>query len=64
MALSPSSRVGHFHKTEPARAAGVAVGHDADPVYLSVRLEHLPQFFFRSIEVEVPNENILQASGL
>jgi hypothetical protein len=56
--------VGHLYKTEPARAAGVTIGHDANPVDLSVRLEHPPQFFFRCVEVEVPNENILQASCL
>jgi hypothetical protein len=56
--------VGHLHKTKAARASGVAVGHDADPVYLSVCLEHLPQFFFRSVEVEVANKNILQANRL
>jgi hypothetical protein len=56
--------VGHLHKSEPARTAGVPVGHDADAVYLSVYLEHLAQFFFRSVEVEVPNENVLQANRL
>ena len=38
-------RVGHLHKTEPARATGVPIGHDTDAVYLPVRLEHLPQLF-------------------
>jgi hypothetical protein len=56
-------RVRHLHKTEPARAAGVPVGHDADSVYLSVCLEHLAQFFFRRVEVEVSNENVLQANA-
>jgi heme/copper-type cytochrome/quinol oxidase subunit 3 len=35
----------HFHETESARASGVTIGHDADPVYLPMRLEHLPQLF-------------------
>jgi hypothetical protein len=55
--------IGHLHKAEAARAAGVTVGHDADPVYLSVRLEHPTQFFFRSVEVKIPNENVLQADA-
>src|SRR3984893_11317152 len=54
----------HLHETESARAASVAVGHDADPVYLPVRLEHLTKFVFRRVEVEVPNEDILQANCL
>ena len=32
---------GHFHKAEPARAPGIAVRHDADPVHLPKGLEHL-----------------------
>jgi hypothetical protein len=56
--------VRHLHETKAARAAGVAIGHDADAVNLSVRLEHLSQFFLGRIEVKVPNENILQASRL
>jgi hypothetical protein len=35
----------HFHETEAARASGVTISHDADPVYLPMRLEHLPQLF-------------------
>ena len=64
MALSPSSPFVIFHKAEPARAPGVAIGHDADAIHLTMGFEHLPQFFFRSIEVEIPNENILQANSL
>jgi hypothetical protein len=56
--------VRHLHETKAARAAGVAIGHDADAVNLSMRLEHLSQFFLGRIEVKVPNENILQASRL
>ncbi len=54
---------GHFHKAEPARASGVAVGHDADPVHLPERLKHLPQFVFRCAKAQIPHENILHASA-
>ena len=33
---------GHFHESESPRASGVAVGHDANPIHLPVRFEHLP----------------------
>ena len=33
---------GHLHEPESPRASGVAVGHDADPIHLPVRFEHLP----------------------
>jgi hypothetical protein len=55
---------GHFHKAETARAAGVAVGHNAHPIHLPIHLEHLTQLVFRRIEIEVANENILQAIAL
>jgi len=54
----------HLHEAEAARAPGVPVGHDADPVHLPVYLEQLAQFVFRSIEVEVPNKDVLQANCL
>src|SRR5271155_751851 len=54
---------GHFHKAEPARPPGIAVGHDADPVHLTVRLKHLPQFFFRCVKAQVADKNILHASA-
>jgi len=54
--------IGHFHKAETARAPGIPVGHDADAVYWSERLKNPPQFVFRCIEIQVPHENILQAS--
>jgi hypothetical protein len=41
---------GHFHKTESARAPGIAVGHDADPVHLPEWFKHLSQFVFRRVE--------------
>jgi hypothetical protein len=55
---------GHFDEAEAARAPGIPVGHDADAVHLSVYLEKLPQFVFRSVEVEVANKDVLQASCL
>jgi len=53
----------HLYETEPARASGVAVGHDAYAVHLSVRLKKLPQFVFVGVEAQIPYENILQASA-
>src|SRR5260370_42497105 len=41
---------GHFHKTKSARAPGIAVGHDADPVHLPEWFKHLAQFVFRRVE--------------
>jgi hypothetical protein len=57
-------RARHLHEAESARAPGVPVGHNADPVHLPVYLEKLSQFIFRSVEVEVPNENVLHANCL
>lgn len=57
-------RAGHLHEAESARAPGVPVGHNTDPVHLSVYLEKLAQFVFRCVEVEVPNKNVLHANGL
>ena len=54
---------GHFHKAEPARPSGIAVRHDADPVHLPERFEHLPQFIFRCVKAQVPHKNILHASA-
>jgi hypothetical protein len=55
--------VGHFDKAETARASGVAIIHNTYAVHLSVSFEELSQFFFRSIEVQVPHKDILQASA-
>jgi len=55
-------RTRHLHEAEAPRAPGIPVGHDADPVHLPMDLEQLAKFVFRSIEVEVPNENVLQAN--
>jgi hypothetical protein len=54
---------GHFHKAEAARAPGIAVRHDADPVDLPERFKHLPQFVFRCVKAQVADKNILQASS-
>jgi hypothetical protein len=54
---------GHFHETESARAPRVAVGHDADPINLSVRFKRLPEFVFVSVEAQVPHKNILHSSA-
>lgn len=36
----------HLDKTEATGASGFAIGHDADAVYLSVRLENLTELVF------------------
>src|ERR1700678_2173378 len=54
---------GHLDKAEAARASGVAVGHDADPVHLPERFKHLPEFVFRSVKAQVSHKNILHASS-
>src|SRR5271156_653502 len=54
---------GHLHKAEAARAPGVAVGHDADPVHLPEGFKHLPEFVFRSVKAQVSHKNILHASS-
>jgi lysozyme family protein len=54
---------GHFHKAETARASSIAVRHNADPVHLSERFKHLPQFVFRCVEAQISYKNILQASS-
>ena len=39
-------RTRHLHEAKAARAPGIPVRHDADPVHLSVYLEKLAQFVF------------------
>jgi hypothetical protein len=56
--------IGHFHKSETARAAGVPIGHDADAIHLSMRSEQLPQFVFTSVEIQVAHEDIFHANSL
>jgi len=53
----------HLHEAKAPGAASVPICHDADPVHLPIRLKKLTQFFFRRIEVEIPNKNILQANA-
>jgi len=54
-------RARHLDETEAAGTACVAVGHDRDPIHLSVRFEQLAQFFFRRVEIQVSNKDVLQA---
>src|SRR5207302_4579473 len=51
----------HFDKAKATRTAGVAIGHDRDAVYWSILLKQLSQFVFPRIEIQIPNEDILQA---
>src|ERR1700686_2774194 len=39
--LVPIFVAGHLHKTESARASGIAVRHDTHPVHLTERCKHL-----------------------
>jgi hypothetical protein len=52
---------GHFDETESARAPRVAVGHDADPINLSVRFKSLTKLIFTGVEAQIPHKNILHA---
>jgi hypothetical protein len=56
-------RTRHLNEAETARTSGIPVRHDADPVHLPVYLEKLAQLVFRSVEVEVPNKDILHANA-
>jgi hypothetical protein len=53
----------HLDKAEAARASSIPVGHNADPINLTVNFEQLPQFFFRRVEIQVSNKDVLQASA-
>jgi hypothetical protein len=55
--------VGHLHESKTAGPACVPVRHDTDPVHLPMRLKKLTQLFFRSIEVQISNKDVLQASA-
>jgi hypothetical protein len=57
-------RTCHLDETEATRATGIPISHDADAVHLPVYLEKFSQFVFRSVEVEVPNKDVLQANCL
>ena len=54
-------RVRHLDKAKAARTSGVAIGHDANPVHLSVGFEEVTQFLFCSIEIEIAYKNVLHA---
>ncbi len=56
--------ISHFNESEAARPSGVAIGHDADSVHLTVGRKQLTQFFFSGVEVQIAYKNIFQASGL
>src|ERR1700728_459820 len=53
---------GHFHKAEAARTSGIAIGHNAHPLHLPKRFEHLPRFVFRCVKAQISDKNILHAS--
>ena len=53
----------HLDKTETARAPCVPVSHDADAIHLPMHFKELAQFFFRCVEIQVSNEDVLQASA-
>jgi hypothetical protein len=42
-------RIGHFHKSEASRAAGLAIRNDADPLDGAMRLESAAQFGFGGV---------------
>ena len=54
---------GHLDETKAARAACIAIGHNAHAVYLSITLEQLPQFILTGVKAQVPHKNILHASS-
>jgi hypothetical protein len=54
-------RIRHFDEAKTPGSAGVAIGHDGDPVHRSILLKELAQFVFPRIEIQIPNEDILQA---
>ena len=56
--------VRHLDESEATRAAGIAVGYNADPIHLSVGSKKVAQLIFRDVEIEVANENVFQATCL
>ena len=52
----------HLDETESPRTSGFAVGENADAVNRPIRFEYLAQLILRSIEAEIPNENILHGA--
>jgi hypothetical protein len=53
--------IGHLDETKPARTPGVPVGHDGHSVHLPVLFKQLAKFVFSSVEIQIPNEDVLQA---
>jgi hypothetical protein len=49
----------HLDKAKAAGTASVAVGHDADPVHLSIGFKQLTEVFLRSVEIQISDEDIL-----
>lgn len=52
----------HFHESEAARTAGIAIGHDADAPNTAVRFKQRAQFVFRRAERQIADKNTLQAN--
>ncbi len=50
--------VAHFHESEAARPAGVAVGNDVYPVNGAILLKHSSDGTFGGVEAEISNKNI------
>jgi len=53
----------HFDEAKATGASGIAIGHDADTVDLTVAFENLPEFVFTGIETEIPHKDVLHASS-
>jgi len=60
--LVPFFGVCHLDETESPRASGFAVSENADAVDRPIRFEDLAQLIFRSVETEIPNENIFHGA--
>ena len=55
--------VRHLHETKAAGAPGIAVGHDAYAIDLTISLEQPAQLVFTGVEIKVANKNVLQADA-
>jgi hypothetical protein len=56
-------RIRHLNKSETTRTSRFAIRHDADPVYLSITFEQLPQLVFSSVEIQISYENVFQRNA-
>jgi hypothetical protein len=54
----------HFDKSEPTRAAGIAIGLYAHTVHCAIRLEQGTDLIFSCPEVQVPDEYIFHVVSL